>query len=180
MIIRSIKSQAAESVVMSFIGPGPKGRIDIVETSKTTTIVDNFTEPSQLLARLDELAEATRLHVAATMSAKRGDGAVFINCMEKLTMNNPAMTLKARLGAAMDAGIEGITLSAGLHLGTFALIEQHPRFRDVNLGVIVSSLRAFTTSPKSPRKRSIASRSGAPKRTKATSLTLIIRPPARR
>jgi len=89
------------------------------------------------------LAEATRLHVGKTMEVKRGPGLVFINCMEKLTMNNPRETLRVRLRAAMDAGIDGITLSAGLHLGSFALIEDHPRFRDVKLGIIVSSLRAL-------------------------------------
>ncbi|HRE17871.1 MAG TPA: nitronate monooxygenase, partial [Rhodocyclaceae bacterium] len=41
------------------------------------------------------------------------------------------------------AGIDGITLAAGLHLGSFALIEDHPRFRDAKLGIIVSSLRAL-------------------------------------
>ncbi len=92
---------------------------------------------------LDDLAEAQRLHVRSTIEAKQGDGAVFINCMEKLTMNNPAGTLKVRLASAMDGGIDGITLSAGLHLGTFSLIEHHPRFRDVNLGIIVSSVRAL-------------------------------------
>jgi nitronate monooxygenase len=48
-----------------------------------------------------------------------------------------------RLKAALDAGIDGITLSAGLHLGSFALIEDHPRFRDAKLGIIVSSPRAL-------------------------------------
>jgi NAD(P)H-dependent flavin oxidoreductase YrpB (nitropropane dioxygenase family) len=48
-----------------------------------------------------------------------------------------------RLTAALDAGIDGITLSAGLHLGSFALIEDHPRFRDAKLGIIVSSPRAL-------------------------------------
>ena len=43
----------------------------------------------------------------------------------------------------MDAGADGITLAAGLHLGSFALIEDHPRFKDVKLGIIVSSLRAL-------------------------------------
>ena len=89
------------------------------------------------------LAEATARHVSATMEAKRGPGLVFINCMEKLTMNAPKETLKVRLKAAMDAGIDGITLAAGLHLGSFGLIEDHPRFRDVKLGIIVSSLRAL-------------------------------------
>ncbi len=89
------------------------------------------------------LAEATALHVGKTMEAKRGPGLVFINCMEKLTMNAPKDTLRVRLQAAMDHGIEGITLAAGLHLGSFALIQDHPRFNDVKLGIIVSSLRAL-------------------------------------
>ncbi|MCF8151980.1 MAG: nitronate monooxygenase [Burkholderiaceae bacterium] len=89
------------------------------------------------------LVEATALHVERTMEAKRGDGLIFINCMEKLTMNSPRETLRARLKAALDSGIDGITLAAGLHLGSFALIEDHPRFRDVKLGIIVSSLRAL-------------------------------------
>ncbi len=77
------------------------------------------------------------------MEAKRGDGMIFVNCMEKLTMNAPRETLRVRLCGALDAGIDGITLSAGLHLGSFALIEDHPRFRDAKLGIIVSSLRAL-------------------------------------
>ena len=89
------------------------------------------------------LAEATTLHVSRTMEAKRGPGLVFINCMEKLTMNAPKETLRVRLSSALDAGIDGITLAAGLHLGTFALIEDHPRYRDAKLGIIVSSLRAL-------------------------------------
>jgi nitronate monooxygenase len=63
--------------------------------------------------------------------------------MEKLTMNAPKETLRVRLTAALDAGIDGITLAAGLHLGSFALIEDHPRFRHAQLGIIVSSLRAL-------------------------------------
>ncbi|MBR4736427.1 MAG: nitronate monooxygenase [Rhodocyclaceae bacterium] len=92
---------------------------------------------------LDEIAAATRAHVAQAMERKRGTGMVFLNCMEKLTMNSPRETLRARLIAALDAGIDGITLAAGLHLGTLALIEAHPRFQDVKLGIIVSSLRAL-------------------------------------
>jgi len=92
---------------------------------------------------LGRLAEATHNHVGRTMAAKRGNGLIFVNCMEKLTMNAPRDTLRVRLSAALDAGIDGITLSAGLHLGSFALIEDHPRFRDAKLGIIVSSLRAL-------------------------------------
>ncbi|MFZ4535533.1 nitronate monooxygenase [Propionivibrio sp.] len=92
---------------------------------------------------LGQLAEATRMHVGKTMEAKRGDGLIFVNCMEKLTMNAPRETLRVRMREALDAGIDGITLAAGLHLGSFALIEDHPRFRDAKLGIIVSSLRAL-------------------------------------
>jgi len=92
---------------------------------------------------LGKIAEATRLHVAGTMERKQGSGLIFVNCMEKLTMNAPKETLKVRMTAALDAGIDGITLAAGLHLGSFALIEDHPRFRDAKLGIIVSSVRAL-------------------------------------
>ncbi|OGI47962.1 MAG: 2-nitropropane dioxygenase [Candidatus Muproteobacteria bacterium RIFCSPHIGHO2_12_FULL_60_33] len=92
---------------------------------------------------LGRLAEATKLHVGRTMEARKGDGLIFINTMEKLTMNSPRETLRVRLASAMDGGIDGITLSAGLHLGSLALVQDHPRFRDVKFGIIVSSLRAL-------------------------------------
>lgn len=119
---------------------------------KTTFIKDktkfyklNISNTDKSIVKFDLglLAEATKLHVAATMDAKRGDGLIFINCMEKLTMNAPRETLQARLWSALDAGIDGITLSAGLHLGSFSLMEDHPRFRDAKLGIIVSSVRAL-------------------------------------
>ncbi len=105
----------------------------------------NVANPDKSLVQFDlgRLAEATKLHVSKTMEAKRGEGMIFLNCMEKLTMNAPKETLRVRMIGAMDAGIEGITLAAGLHLGSFGLIEDHPRFRDVKLGIIVSSLRAL-------------------------------------
>ncbi|BAN35229.1 2-nitropropane dioxygenase NPD [Sulfuricella denitrificans skB26] len=104
--------------------------------------IDN-SDKSAVKFDLGHIAEATRLHVGKTMEAKRGEGMIFINCMEKLTMNAPRETLRVRLRTALDAGIDGITLSAGLHLGSFALMEDHPRFRDARLGIIVSSLRAL-------------------------------------
>ena len=98
---------------------------------------------SEVQFDLGLLAEATETHVRRTMERKRGEGLIFINTMEKLTMNAPKETLRVRLRSALDAGIDGITLAAGLHLGSFALIEDHPRFRDARLGIIVSSLRAL-------------------------------------
>jgi NAD(P)H-dependent flavin oxidoreductase YrpB (nitropropane dioxygenase family) len=92
---------------------------------------------------LGALAEATRRHVESTMQAKTGEGLIFVNCMEKLTMNAPRETLQVRMASALDAGIDGITLSAGLHLGSFGLLAEHPRFRDAKLGIIVSSVRAL-------------------------------------
>jgi len=104
--------------------------------------IDN-SDKSAVKFDLGQIAEATRLHVSKSMEAKRGEGMIFINCMEKLTMNAPRETLRVRLRTALDAGIDGITLSAGLHLSSFALMEDHPRFRDARLGIIVSSLRAL-------------------------------------
>jgi nitronate monooxygenase len=105
----------------------------------------NVKETSKAIVQFDlgQVAESTRLHVGKTMEGKRGDGMIFVNCMEKLTMNAPRETLRVRLCGALDAGIDGITLSAGLHLGSFALMEDNPRFRDAKLGIIVSSLRAL-------------------------------------
>ncbi|HUW00118.1 MAG TPA: nitronate monooxygenase, partial [Gallionella sp.] len=107
-------------------------KLNVMETNKAIVQFD-----------LAQVAESTRLHVSKTMDAKRGDGMIFVNCMEKLTMNAPRETLRVRLCGALDAGIDGITLSAGLHLGSFALMEDNPRFRDAKLGIIVSSLRAL-------------------------------------
>ena len=104
--------------------------------------IDN-SDKSIIKFDLGMLADATRRHVDATMQAKRGEGLIFVNCMEKLTMNAPRDTLQVRMASALDAGIDGITLSAGLHLGSFGLIADHPRFRDAKLGIIVSSVRAL-------------------------------------
>jgi nitronate monooxygenase len=104
--------------------------------------IDN-SDKSSVKFDLEHIAESTRLHVSKTMERKRGSGMVFINVMEKLTMNSPRDTLRKRLHGALTAGIDGVTLAAGLHLGSFGLMEDHPRFRDAKLGIIVSSLRAL-------------------------------------
>ncbi|RFO97598.1 nitronate monooxygenase [Rhodoferax lacus] len=112
---------------------------------KTKLYKHNIDNSDKSLVQFDlgRLAEATKLHVGKTMQAKKGPGMVFVNCMEKLTMNGPKETLQVRLNSSLDAGIDGITLSAGLHLGSFALMADHPRFRDAKLGIIVSSVRAL-------------------------------------
>ncbi|MFA6013986.1 MAG: nitronate monooxygenase [Gallionellaceae bacterium] len=117
---------------------------DFVKT-KLTQYKYNLENSDKAAIKFDlgQVAESTRLHVSKTMEAKRGSGMVFVNIMEKLTMNAPKETLKVRLHEALSAGIDGITLAAGLHLGSFAMMEDHPRFHDAKLGIIVSSLRAL-------------------------------------
>jgi len=112
---------------------------------KTQLYKFNINNMNKAVVQFDlaRLTEATILHVGKTMEAKKGEGLIFVNCMEKLTMNSPKETLRTRLASALDAGIDGITLSAGLHLGSFELIKDHPRFRDAKLGIIVSSVRAL-------------------------------------
>jgi nitronate monooxygenase len=61
-------------------------------------------DKSNVKFNLEHLAEATRLHVEGTMKRKQGPGLIFINCMEKLTMNGPKETLQVRMRAALDAG----------------------------------------------------------------------------
>ncbi len=90
-----------------------------------------------------EIYQAQLLLVEDVMGRKTGAGAIFINIMEKLTMGASADTLRARATAALDGGIDGITLSAGLHTHTLKLIADHPRFRDASIGIIVSSVRAL-------------------------------------
>ncbi|WP_247646306.1 hypothetical protein [Deefgea sp. CFH1-16] len=42
---------------------------------------------------LEQLANATRLHVEATMARKQGNGMIFINCMEKVDDERPKRNL---------------------------------------------------------------------------------------
>ena len=116
-----------------------------LQASKFQQFRDSVNSFDKSMVKWDEdrTYQGTLNHVRATMEAKKGPGLIFINVMEKLTMGAPAETLRARLRAAMDGGVDGITLSAGLHTGTFKLIEEEPRFRDVNIGIIVSSPRAL-------------------------------------
>ena len=92
---------------------------------------------------LEELRLAQLQVVRSAMEQKQGDGAIFINVMEKLNMAAPGDTLRARLRAALEGGIDGVTLSAGLHNSSLKLIADQPRFRDVKIGIIVSSVRAL-------------------------------------
>ncbi len=103
----------------------------------------NNPDKSDVYFDLEDIFEAQKTYVEHTVSQKSGNGAIFMNCMEKLTMRDASETLRARLSAAMDAGIDGLTLAAGLNLRTLDLIKDHPRFHHVKIGIIISSLRAL-------------------------------------
>lgn len=120
------------------------GTTYVSEKRKKYSFNANTPDKSVVQFDLAEIAEAQKRYVSHTISQKTGNGGIFMNCMEKLTMNNSASTLKVRLEAAMDAGIDGITLAAGLNMRTLDLIHEHERFRDVKIGIIISSVRALS------------------------------------
>jgi len=92
---------------------------------------------------LEDLRRSQVEVVQSAMEQKRGSGGIFINVMEKLNMASPGDTLRMRLVAALEGGIDGVTLSAGLHNSSLKLIADQPRFHDVKIGIIVSSVRAL-------------------------------------
>jgi len=59
-VARTIRNQQPDTVVLTFLGPSDNGRVDLVETHSSRTIVKPFDDPQKLIARLDELAEAWR------------------------------------------------------------------------------------------------------------------------
>ncbi|MCL2006417.1 MAG: nitronate monooxygenase [Planctomycetaceae bacterium] len=82
-------------------------------------------------------------YISNTVEKKQGTGGVFVNCMEKLQIGSAREILEVRLRASLDAGVDGITLSAGLHGNSMKMMSEHPRFRDAKIGIIVSSWRAL-------------------------------------
>ena len=59
-LARTIRNQHPDTVVLTFLGPSENGRVELVETAGTRTVVKPFTDPKQLVERLDELSEAWR------------------------------------------------------------------------------------------------------------------------
>jgi DNA-binding NtrC family response regulator len=57
-LARTIRNQHPDTVVLTFLGPAENGRVELVETSGTRTIVKPFTDAKVLVERLDELSEA--------------------------------------------------------------------------------------------------------------------------
>jgi len=60
MVVRSIKTQVPEMMVLHYAPLGTGGKVEIVETTRNISVLDSFDEAAQLVARLDELAEAFR------------------------------------------------------------------------------------------------------------------------
>jgi DNA-binding response OmpR family regulator len=60
MVVRSIKAQNDELVVLTFRGPADNGRVQLVETAGERTIIEPFTDPQQMVSRMGDLAEAFR------------------------------------------------------------------------------------------------------------------------
>jgi DNA-binding NtrC family response regulator len=58
MVLRAIKAQAPELIVISYV---PGGKLEIVESTRRIPVVDKFTKAEQLVLRLNELAEAHRV-----------------------------------------------------------------------------------------------------------------------
>ena len=112
----------------------------------------NTSDKSLVKFNLDRLYEAQIAVVTKAMSRKQGPGAIWINIMEKLTMGSAGDTLGVRLNAAMDAGVDGITLSAGLHNQSLRLMAKNKRFHTMDIGIIVSSLRALKIFLRSGRR----------------------------
>lgn len=59
-IAKTIRSQRPDTIVLSFLGPSENGHVNLIDATGSKPIIKPFTDPGQLIARLDELAEAWR------------------------------------------------------------------------------------------------------------------------
>jgi DNA-binding NtrC family response regulator len=59
-IARTIRNQYPDTVVLTFLGPSDNGHVELVETHGSRSVLKPFTDPKQLVSRLDELADAWR------------------------------------------------------------------------------------------------------------------------
>jgi DNA-binding response OmpR family regulator len=59
-VARTIRNQYPDTVVLTFLGPSENGHVNLVETNGVRSILKPFNDAKQLIARLDELAEAWR------------------------------------------------------------------------------------------------------------------------
>lgn len=59
-LARTIRNQHPDTVVLTFLGPSENGKVELVETNGTRVLVKPFTDPKQIMDRLEDLAEAWR------------------------------------------------------------------------------------------------------------------------
>ena len=59
-VAKTIRTQKPDTVVLTFLGPSDGGHVNLVEHAGTRSVLNPFTEATQLVGRLDELAEAWR------------------------------------------------------------------------------------------------------------------------
>ena len=69
MVVRTIKAQSTETIVLLFNSPlgGRAGSVQVIETSRTIPFLPAFTQPKQLADRLEEVREA---YLATTRERK--------------------------------------------------------------------------------------------------------------
>ncbi|HVV87669.1 MAG TPA: response regulator [Kofleriaceae bacterium] len=60
MIISALRAQNADTVILTFRGPGEGGSVSLVETGGPRVLLPKFSDGAELAARLDEMAEAFR------------------------------------------------------------------------------------------------------------------------
>jgi DNA-binding response OmpR family regulator len=59
-LARTIRNQHPDTVVLTFVGPSDNGRVELVETVGSRTLIKPFSDAKLLIDRLDELSEAWR------------------------------------------------------------------------------------------------------------------------
>jgi DNA-binding NtrC family response regulator len=59
-IAKTIRNQRPDTVVLTFLGPADNGHVNLIDSTGSRPILKPFNDPAQLIARLDELAEAWR------------------------------------------------------------------------------------------------------------------------
>ncbi|HEX5059806.1 MAG TPA: response regulator [Kofleriaceae bacterium] len=59
-IAKTIRTQRPDTVVLTFLGPSDNGHVHLIDATGSKPILKPFTDPKQLISRLDELAEAWR------------------------------------------------------------------------------------------------------------------------
>jgi DNA-binding response OmpR family regulator len=59
-IAKTIRNQRPDTVVLTFLGPSENGHVNLIDATGSKPLLKPFSDPAQLIARLDELAEAWR------------------------------------------------------------------------------------------------------------------------